>query len=163
LKNGADPNGTSQRDFTVLHYAAKHASLAIIQLLLEAGGNISPSSRSAGVIAHAVEAHSETSDRKPIIQYFINSGADINGLYVQCNGRDRSPLSLWQNQTALHVAVVRGHQPLVEFLLERGADKSIQTKTPASAFKWMSVEELAVKHRRKELVQFFREGTNSTL
>ena len=156
LARGADPNGASARNCTVLHSAATIASIPTIRLLLDKGGDISPSSLSSGIIAHAVEEHSDTNDRLPVIKYLLGQGADINGIYMQ-------PLKLHDghqtagfnpgHQTALHMAVRQGKRDLVEFLLKHGADTKGKTWSRATSYKEMTVVELAKKTKHDDLIK----------
>ncbi|KAJ4302889.1 hypothetical protein N0V90_001780 [Kalmusia sp. IMI 367209] len=149
LSLGASPNAASEEGYTPLHAAAAHASLSTLQLLLTAGGDISPSSPSAGVIAHAALSHSSSDNRIPIIKCLLDHGADINALYKADSENHKN--FIVGRMTALHVAVRDGKRELVEWLLERGADAGRKTNGAATGFRWVSVGELAERRDHAEL------------
>ncbi|KAF2014355.1 ankyrin [Aaosphaeria arxii CBS 175.79] len=163
LSHGADPNGTCFGGYTVMQHAAVYASLDTIKRLLQAGGNISPGSKAAGVAAHA--AMRET-DRIPIIEYLLSVGADINAQYLIQDENEEEEKGhccdhFGKNKTALHVAIRKGDRELVEFLLERGADPTIKTKNMSTRFRWMDVVEFAEHEGHLHLVGLLQEAINS--
>lgn len=62
----------------------------------------------------------------PAIQYLLDHGADIDAyLWQSYDPHFPSDLAIFMGkQTALHIAIGKGDQPLVEMLLKRGADSS---------------------------------------
>ncbi|CAI6334744.1 unnamed protein product [Periconia digitata] len=151
LDRGADPNGMSVHGVTVLHCAARNASLSTLKMLLSAGGDISATSPSSGILVHAVASYPKKPDRRVIIEYLINR-VDVNALFMQPKeGSKRSHLPWAGHQTALHLAVNDGNRDLVEYLLKHGASTQLRVFGPASRHKWMSVVRLADSHGHENL------------
>ncbi|KAF2013582.1 ankyrin [Aaosphaeria arxii CBS 175.79] len=162
LSRGADPNGTCARGYTIMQRAASKATLATVKRLIAVGGDISPTSQSAGVVAHAVEGHSEDKNRIPIIEYLLSVGADINAVYLIQEKHDQFCLDyLAMDKTALHVAIHRGDRTLIEYLLVRGADATAKTRNRFTNMRWMDVVEFAEHREHTDLVGLLREVKES--
>lgn len=114
----ADPSGVfevQQGGYTPLLFAARQGALAAAKLLLEAGAAVDLAAAS-GTTPLVVAAHS---GHGALAAYLLEAGADPN---VAGAG-----------YTALHAAVLRGDQTLVETLLAHGAspDAVLTRGTPA--------------------------------
>ncbi|KAH6618650.1 ankyrin repeat-containing domain protein [Boeremia exigua] len=126
LSLGGDPNAVSPSGMSVLHRAACIGTIASLEALLAAGGQIQSPCHSDDIVAHAASVHDESYNRIPVIQYLLDRGADIDAYYAQRHDpRETSGLQLWiGTQTALHIAIERDSRDLVEFLIQKGADPS---------------------------------------
>jgi hypothetical protein len=154
-----------QTSFTVLQSAAHTATLPSLVLLLGAGGDISPTSRSADIIAYAACSHTETNNRIHVIKYLLDQGADVDLMMGSTKKRKKSErdrdecdeygceMLAWRRKNALHWAVERGMCDLVQLLLERGADTSIKTWSLLTGMRWLGVEELAEKCGKEDVVE----------
>ncbi|KAF1999084.1 hypothetical protein P154DRAFT_577237 [Amniculicola lignicola CBS 123094] len=144
LDLGANVNASS-RDawWTTVHAAAVGASTPLFTRLIALGADIS---RAPGMLALAASAHRTTLNRIPVIQTLLDRGADTDeyqGSSISFEGQNFCELLVWGRKDALHHAVQRGSKELVEFLLEKGADSSIQTRSLTSEKRWIDVEQLA--------------------
>ncbi len=132
LENGADPNLRQTRRFnnrernnlnrvgaTPYLLAAKHADVPLMQLLADHGadtrmpteGNASPLMVAAGVGIFNVGESAGTNDEA------------FGAVQLAWELGDRSVLQADdRGYTALHGAALRGANPIVEFLVDRGAD-----------------------------------------
>lgn len=124
LSLGGDPNGSGPFKTTVLHRAACLGSVETLEVLIAAGGQIESPCPSDDLVAIAVDSHvhDESSDRIAVIHYLLDHGADIDAYWGQ-NYEFNHPLKvIMGKQTALHIAIGEGNQPMIEMLLKRGAD-----------------------------------------
>jgi len=138
LSHRADPNGTAgcNSGITPMVYAAREASLSVIKLLVEYGGKV----KSSDLIAQAALGDSWGSfDRLEVIHYLLQKGALINALaastwYPESKWREYNEITTLEahmkknqgGQTALHIAQISGHQAMVAFLMQNGADSSVK-------------------------------------
>ncbi|KAL8894504.1 MAG: hypothetical protein Q9207_008489 [Kuettlingeria erythrocarpa] len=125
LNHGADPNAETRMGVTPISRALVHASIDIIEMLLDHGG---PQSIDHGQLLHHA-VHRETSDRLQVLEHLFTKGAlrVINQLKYQ----DRLDLFEEENLivgcgTPLHEAARLGKQDVVELLVARGADPLIR-------------------------------------
>jgi ankyrin repeat protein len=123
IKKGAPVNARSKdnENSTVLMFAAGGASVAKVQLLLDAGADIKAADdkgETALMKAVSVDHRFDAKVRLPMISLLLSKGAEINA-------KDK------QGRTALLHAVVQymseaggiiSHPEVVQFLLENGAD-----------------------------------------
>lgn len=121
LSRGGDPNASSSLKITVLQRAACIASVDTIELLIAAGGQIKSPCPSDDVIAQAVDCHDENHDRIAAIHCLLDHGADIDAYWGQNYDFDHPLKMMYGSQTALHIAIGKRDQSLVEMLLKRGA------------------------------------------
>lgn len=156
FSHGANPNAASSTPkYTILHEAARRASLATMAMLVEAGGDISPSGPSAGLLGYAASTHSASNDRGPVMQYLLDHGAGIDivrGANIDWNDDCSGDLQVWGKMNALHHSVQFGMRDLVVFLLERGADVDVKAWGLDTKYKEVSVEELARIGGHEEIV-----------
>jgi len=101
----------NQGEFTPLLFAARHGRIAAARSLLAAGADVddpAPTGASPLVVAtHSGEGEFAT--------YLLDQGAD--------------PLQMGAGYNALHAAILRGDEPLVEALLRHGADPNVRLAT----------------------------------
>ncbi|KAJ5209136.1 hypothetical protein N7449_003515 [Penicillium cf. viridicatum] len=118
LDHGADPNRRCNIDFTPLSYAVEHASLSIISLLLNRGGDVTKGQ----VLHHAI---SRDSDAVEVLKLLIAQGAPINGIMYQ----DHQPswdMYFFMGETPLHKAVFFRKIDVIHYLLGEGADLDVK-------------------------------------
>ncbi|MEI6035811.1 MAG: ankyrin repeat domain-containing protein [Verrucomicrobiae bacterium] len=123
---------------TALHYAAGHGELAMVKALLASGADVqSPAQRNGDtplIAACRDWAHSY------LVVPLLSAGADVNA-------RDKD------GRSALHHAVEPLlNLPLVEMLLEKGADPTLADKkgtTPIAQARLLGFEDLASQMEKK--------------
>lgn len=118
LDHGADPNRRCNIDFTPLSYAVEHASLPIVTLLLNRGGDVT----TGQVLHHAVV---RDSDAVEVLELLISKGAPINGIMYQ----DHQPswdMYFFMGETPLHKAVFLRKIDVIHYLLGEGADLNVK-------------------------------------
>ncbi|KGO42211.1 hypothetical protein PEX1_025730 [Penicillium expansum] len=118
LDHGADPNRRCNIDFTPLSYAIEHASLPIVNLLLNRGGDVTKGQ----VLHHAV---ARESDAVEVLKLLIAQGAPINGIMY----RDHQPswdMYLFMGETPLHKAVFLRKVDVIHYLLGEGAELNVK-------------------------------------
>ncbi|KGO70384.1 hypothetical protein PITC_014970 [Penicillium italicum] len=118
LDHGANPNRRCNIDFTPLSYAVEHASLPIVNLLLNRGGDVTKGQ----VLHHAV---ARDSDAVEVLKLLIDQGAPINGIMYQ----DHQPswdMYFFMGETPLHKAVFLRKIDVIHYLLEEGADPNVK-------------------------------------
>jgi ankyrin repeat protein len=127
-----------------------------MDLIVGAGGDVSPKGPSAGLMGYAASTHSASNDRIPVMQYLLDHGAGIDvvrGANVDWNGDLSGDQQVWSRMNALHHAVQNGKKDLVEFLLDRGADLDTKAWGLDTRYKDTSVEDLAQMCGHKEIVK----------
>ena len=120
LDTGAPVNGYAYDGWTPLHLAAFFGHRPAVELLLEAGAEISASSRNAmtNTPLHAAVA----GGHGDVAILLLERGASVDA--ADAGGH-----------TPLHIAAEGGNVPVVRALLERGADPHVvdaEDKTPLS-------------------------------
>lgn len=145
--HGADPNALSlDPKYTIVHEAARRASISTMAMIIAAGGDVSPTGPSAGLLGYAASTHSVSNNRIPVMQYLLDHGAGIDvvrGANIDWNGDLSGDQHLWSRMNALHQSVQYGKKDLVEFLLDRGADIDIKAWGLDTRYKETSVDDLA--------------------
>jgi len=111
---GADVNRTSHKTWMPLHGRAEHGDVAMVELLLENGADISATSYMGTPLHAAVGGfqHEPPEQWTEVVNLLLNAGADINA----SAGTDRPG---W---TPLHHAVGANHTPAVKLLIDNGAN-----------------------------------------
>jgi uncharacterized protein len=107
-------NAWSDDGFTPLHLAAFFGHPEAARLLLERGADVEARSTNQQVALDAAPLHSASAaGQLEVCRVLRDAGADVNA--VQHGG-----------YTALLDAAANGNDELIEFLLERGADRTAQ-------------------------------------
>lgn len=118
LDHGADPNRRCNIDFTPLSYAVEHASLPIVSLLLNRGGNVTKGQ----VLHHAV---TRDSDSVEVLKLLIAQGAPINGTMYQ-NHQPSWDMYFFMGETPLHKAVFFRKIDVIHYFLREGAGLNVK-------------------------------------
>ena len=101
----------SEDGFTPLHFAAFFGHPAAARLLIERGAELEARSTNKEFAFDATPLHSASAaGQRDVCEVLLDAGADVNA--VQHGG-----------YTALLDAAANGNTELVDFLLERGADR----------------------------------------
>jgi ankyrin repeat protein len=102
----------SEDGFTPLHFAAFFGHPAAAKLLIKRGAELEARSTNREFAFDATPLHSASAaGRRDVCEVLLDAGADVNA--VQHGG-----------YTALLDAAANGNAELVDFLLERGADRT---------------------------------------
>ncbi|MCJ1249877.1 hypothetical protein MMC30_007103 [Trapelia coarctata] len=129
LTHGADPNIPSSQGFNCLDYAAGCTDpgvdpIAVLKTLVQHGGQ--PARSSALPIA-ASRPCRPTSECIEIMAYLLDHGAFINARQMEWRPEFHATCEArMMKGTALHVAVRRMDEEMVDFLLQRGADPMVE-------------------------------------
>ena len=107
LSNGADPNIDLERNISPFHYAAGTASIDILKLLHEKGGDVNTFNPRSNYNTPLI--FSIAKDKKENTKWLIENGAEVNPIL----GKYKSP--------PLSMAVSKQDLALVKMLLEKGA------------------------------------------
>jgi ankyrin repeat protein len=143
LEHGANPNARCEVDCTPLSYAVRNASLNVIELLLNCGGDV----QKGQLLQHAV---SRDEDAEDVISLLIERGAPLNATMYQ-DGQTLNrffPMSLG---TALHVATEQENTNAIRLLIRLGADTGVKDANGDTALEW------AQKWDKTEMVQLLRD------
>ena len=128
LTHGADPNIANSAGYNALDLAAGSTHpgfqpLAVLQTLIQHGGQPARSS----ALTLAAKAQRPSSETIEIMAYLLDHGALINARQMEWRPeRHDNCTSKMMDGTALHVAVRRMDEEMVEFLLRRGADPRVE-------------------------------------
>ena len=116
LQHGADPNKNLCNDqhMSVLAAVAEQASLEMAKILVKAGAKI----KGSGCIVMAAQE-----GKLDMVQFFLENGADINEIGIAHPQDVRYEEDMG---TALHRAVFGGHEDVVRFLVDHGADLNLE-------------------------------------
>jgi len=116
LQNKADPN--KYKIFPPLLIASIYGELKIVQAILEAGANINENTLNGLPITAAIDGNN-----MDVVKYLVENGVGLN---IHEKSTDL---------TALHVAVMRGHEDIVEYLLSiPNIDVNSTTKAGTPAY-----------------------------
>jgi ankyrin repeat protein len=119
LERGAELNKTPMLDITPLSFAAAKAAPDLLQDLLDHSGDV----QKGEVLQYALD---RKTDVVAILGMLLDRGAPLDAVMYE----DHAP-SIWLNiflerHTPLCKAAAIGNAEAVRFLLERGADPSVQ-------------------------------------
>ena len=103
VDDGVAPGTATQNGWTALHYAAYHGRADVVALLLEKGAPVSARHPRGWTPLHRAAEHGSIE----IVRMLIERGAQID---ARANGR-----------SALGVAIAKGHDSLVGYLIDQGA------------------------------------------
>jgi ankyrin repeat protein len=114
--------------------AVSYAQLDVIKLLVQHGAIIQDTNLLPHAVLGDIEAQTQTQNpvsegRLDVIHYVLDHGALINAFYDDTLNADVpcGEKVMYGKMTALHFAIVGGKKHLVQLLLERGADKDVET------------------------------------
>lgn len=143
LEHGANPNAQCEVDCTPLSYAVRNASLNVIELLLNHGGDV----QKGQLLQYAVCRDEELED---VVSLLVDRGAPLNATMYQDGPTFMRffPLSLG---TALHVATEQGKANAIRLLIRLGADTSVKDANGDTALEW------AQKWNETEMVKLLRD------
>ena len=150
LQHGADPNIRTRRGYTALDYAGYKYSLEVVKLLVQHGADISSTTAIHNAVLNSVKFPPVNPGRLDIVTFLLDCGASINQLELTGGEHERPPITPYTG-TPLHRAVESGDSKHVEYLLNRGADRSIQGAMG------MTPLELAEKDQLDEIEVMLRE------
>ena len=146
LKQRADVNAPQVDGMTALHWTAYHDDLEIAKLLVRAGANVKAANR-YGVVPLSLAC---TNGNAAMIELLLKSGADPNAplpggetplmtaartgtltavKVLLANGARVEDKDERRGQTALIWATAEGHAPVVQALIDAGAD--FRTRVPS--------------------------------
>ncbi|KAI0543872.1 ankyrin repeat-containing domain protein [Xylaria curta] len=129
LSQGADPSLSSPSGLSIIEHAASVASLDTIKLLVERLG----SARDGAPVARASYSHAIGSkpNRVEVARYLLDQGYSVDAFYKthQASSGDSCESMMIGSQNALHFAIWSGKEDMVRLLLERGADKTLPTRS----------------------------------
>jgi len=116
LKNGASARTANHQNNTPLHFAAQSRDTQMAQLLLKHGGD-----------ANATNANGKTPLDLSLPQFSAHAGASLQSYYDTASALIRSGAKTDRQdkntgETVLHRAASGGHTPLLQVLLDKGAD-----------------------------------------
>ena len=115
LSYSADPNANLvDEHMSILAAVAELASVGMARLLLKHGARL----RGSGAIVKAAEA-----GKLEMVTVLLEEGADVNEIGIE---HPTDPRYKEDMGTALHRAVVEGHEEVVRFLLAHGAVVSLE-------------------------------------
>lgn len=164
LNNGLDPNFQGDRLGSALHIAAWNGNVRMLELFAARGAKLDLANQHGEQPLHLAALQSQTAavdwllargaplnsharqsawtalhyaafaGRKDLITRFLEKGADINA---------RAP----NGTTPLMAAIYEGKREVAEFLLRRGADRSLKNDWGDGALEW------AMKYKQTELAK----------
>lgn len=115
-------NSLSKDGWSALHLASYFGHLEIVRSLIDAGADLSLTSKSKMSYGNSALHSAIATGRKPVVELLLEKGADVNA--IQDPGKI----------TPLHIAASRpGSLEIIHILLKKGADKksmSSEDQTP---------------------------------
>jgi ankyrin repeat protein len=147
LREGASLEGQDSRGRTTLHNAARYAGLSVLQLLLDQGADFRATDVDGLTPLHIIGAELG----------FNYSGSFWKATLLLERGADIEARTL-RGETVLHLAASSCNEPLVDLLLDKGANSAAKNSdglTPEDVCKlpWMRLQagptrEVFKRHRR---------------
>jgi ankyrin repeat protein/serine/threonine protein kinase len=147
LREGASLECQDSRGRTPLHNAARYACLSVFQLLLDQGANFRATDVDGLTPLHVIGTAFESFDNDPLSKatLLLERGADMEARTLR-------------GETVLHLAASSCNEPLVDLLLDKGANSAAEDSdgwTPEDVCKlpWMRLQagptrEVFKRHRR---------------
>ncbi|KAJ5675422.1 hypothetical protein N7462_008319 [Penicillium macrosclerotiorum] len=132
LDRGANPNQRSTVDCTPLSYAVQLASMSVIRLMLERGGDL----LKGQLLQYCVYREDDVID---VLSLLLEKGAPINATM----SKDRLTFVRWWVYglgTALHIAVQLGKFDVIRYLMESGADMNVKDALGRTALELAKVK-----------------------
>lgn len=120
IQSKANKEAKTENQETPLHLAADNNNLNCVKLLVEYGANIDAESENKWTPLHLVSMKPHL-NAVSSAEFLITNGADIN-----CKDN--------QGLTPLHWAVFYNAEEMVKLLLQKGADKTIESKKGKTAW-----------------------------
>ncbi|MBM9499006.1 ankyrin repeat domain-containing protein [Leptospira sp. 201903071] len=113
LESPKEINSLSKDGWSALHLASYFGHLEIVRSLIEAGADLSLTSKSKMSYGNTALHSAIATGRKAVVELLLEKGADVNA--IQDPGRI----------TPLHIAASRpGSIEIIHILLKKGADKT---------------------------------------
>ncbi|KAI0803679.1 ankyrin repeat-containing domain protein [Xylaria sp. FL0064] len=146
LGKGADPGLSSSSGLSIIDHAASVASLDTVKVLIERAGRVPD----CAPVARASYSHALSSrpDRVEVARFLLDQGYSVDAFYKthkESLGHACEDMKIG-SQNALHFAIWSGKEDMVQLLLERGADKTLPTRSlMKTEGKILSPLELATK------------------
>lgn len=108
IENKADPNVVNCSGWTPFRYAIARGNIEVVKLLYENGATLRPYD---DIELTNVCGSKPFIEQFPVIKYLIEHEGNINACTYN---------------TILHIASQRGCVPIIEYLIDRGADRNIK-------------------------------------
>lgn len=143
LDHGADPNRQSLIEVTPLSFAVEDASIRVINLMLDRGGDIQK-----GKLLH--RAVCRKSENIEVLQLLIDRGAPLNMTMFENDPCSYALYYFMGLGTALHKAAELGKVDVVRYLLSQGADTTVKDANGRTAL------ELAERLKKMEVVEVLK-------
>lgn len=145
LDHRADPNKQCSIDLTPLSYAVEQASLSIIKLLLDRGGDV----HKGQLLHHAVERQTDTIE---VLGMLLERGAPLNSKMYENHYFSWRLFYFMGLGTALHKAAEMGKADVVRYLVNQGAEVGLKDATNRSAMDW------AALNNHQEIVELLQQS-----
>jgi ankyrin repeat protein len=143
LERGADLNKSAHIDITVitpLSFAVRDAAPDLLQELLDYGGDV----QKGEVLQYALDRQS---DILTVLGMLLDRGAPLDAVMYEEHPGSMQLYFFRERHTPLCKAAMIGNTEAVRFLLERGADPSVQN------FKGRTALECAERNGHKKIVE----------
>ncbi|KAI1263452.1 ankyrin repeat-containing domain protein [Xylariaceae sp. FL1019] len=156
LSRGADP-GLGLSGSSIIERAASYAPLDVLKVFVEKAGD---RTRNVAAVACASEVYSREArpDRVEVARYLLDQGYPIDAFFQTHTHCGHNCEAVWYgSQNALHFAIWSGREDMVRLLLERGADRTLLTRSVKTELKTLSPLELAVKFQRSVIADLLQD------
>lgn len=135
-----------------MDHAATVASLDTVRLLIERVGG----ARDGDAVARASFAHDtgRWPDRVEVARFLLDQGYPVDAFH-----RSNESVDMIGEQNALHFAIWSGKEDMVRLLLERGASKTLPTRSiMKTQGETLSPLELARKYGHANIVELLQDA-----